>query len=307
MCNSRGAVLCAVLFIELTRAFAIDVIQDVNYRSIWQTVTIPRSHIAPSTHSISTQTSSLANKSLVLTESTRTSAMTTTEAMTSPITVTVDQMAHLPSVHSDENAAQLEEGNFHTLPLRRKGHILRTTAGMVVNKSRLSALFRKDAVPILDKAVPTPESSPAKPKRKMKLRTSTNLTREDPQPVSQRRSRITALPSLPTIPDTPVSPQNPDAADTVAAGTYTTPTPPSFLSPFWYRPEEYGRLPASPPSSRPTSVKTTGPVIARPKHAHTRSEPFPTFQHAPCTVGDPNPKEWKRRMSGFFRHSIGVV
>lgn len=216
-------------------------------------------------------------------------------------------MGRLLTVTSDENTGEPQEGKFHTLPLRRKGHILRTTAGMVVNKSRLSALFRKDAVPVLDKEViPEPESPPLKTRRKSKLQTSTNLTRDGPKPVRQKRSIFPAAPSLPTIPDTHVASIPPAPAPKPITGTYSTPTPPSFLSPFWYRPEEFGRLPASP--DRPTSIRTTtGSTTARSKHVHTRSEPFPMLERETSNTSDGGPNAWRRRMSGFFRHSISVV
>lgn len=262
-------------------------------------VSRPRSRTAPSMHSVSSHSSQ--DSSNVLVSPTCTSIMTTTEAMTSPTSPGIDKMARIPPVKSDETTNQQGGGRFHTLPLRRKGHILRTTAGIVVNKSRLSALFRKDAVPVLDKAVP-PDPQPPKPRLTNKLRTSNNLNHEEPQPARHKRSTLTALPSLPTIPDGSVPVPKPDVA-----GTYTTPTPPSFLSPFWYRPEEYSRLPSSTPSSRPASVKVSGSGIARPRHAHTRSEPFPLPERASKTVGDASSNAWKRRMSGFFRHSISVV
>ncbi|KAF8476471.1 hypothetical protein JB92DRAFT_2838175 [Gautieria morchelliformis] len=268
-------------------------------------VSRPRSRTTPSTPSASSHSSYVGNKSNVLLSSIRTSTTTTTEAMTamtSPTSPQVDEMRHVPPVNSDQKTSQPEEGHFHTLPLRRRGNILRTTAGMVVNKSRLSALFRKDAVPVLDKHVPAPAPPPAKTRRMDKLRTSTNFNHGGSRAPRQKRSTLTAPPpSLPTIPDASVPAPTPHVAS-----VYTTPTPPSFLSPFWYRPEEYNRLPSSPSPSRSASVKTTGPVKARPRHVHTRSEPFPIPEREPGAVSDAIPNAWKR-MSGFFRHSISVV
>ncbi|KAF8574941.1 hypothetical protein K439DRAFT_799680 [Ramaria rubella] len=179
---------------------------------------------------------------------------------------------------------------------------------MVVNKSRLSALFRKDAVPVLDKV--TPPTPPPFSSVKAKCKAKPKVAKISTEGSHQMRSKPKALaslasPSLPTIPDAsvPIIAPSPALASSSSAATYTMPTPPSFLSPFWYRPEEFGRLPESPTASRATSLKS-GPVMTRSTHSYTRSEPFPMLDRP---ADGTSPRAWKRRMSGFFRHSISVV
>ncbi|GJJ13757.1 hypothetical protein Clacol_008013 [Clathrus columnatus] len=258
----------------------------------------------------------------------------------------VDDIGRRLTIINSSNLIQERERGqdtrYHSLPLRRKGHLSRTTAGMIVKKTRLSALFRKDAVPVLDGAPIEPllpatsHHSNIRPRReKLKIRTEEFHHHIPTSPSKRSHFKV-----MPTIPDTtPSSPPMPVHRHHVpvpvplsyahSSGTYTTtattsttttassndtsyytmPTPPSFLSPFWYHADQYGNLPSSPTSDSNSPVTTNSP---RPSHSYSRSEPFPTFprqqqqQHQQQQPQSPS-RKWKSRMGGFFRTSINVV
>ncbi|KIJ27308.1 hypothetical protein M422DRAFT_55126 [Sphaerobolus stellatus SS14] len=375
---------------------------------------------------------------------TSTSATTTTTTHTTPVS------EHDPKPHPDEfgrvPSPTLSHDDFastsatSTSSLRRKGSIFRTTAGLVVKKTRLSALFRRDAVPVLEQDPPVPwvgSSAPAslppasfekdrvkisvrpKPKRGEE-RTGSNRSEEreserarerarererrrqgfgfasmpaiqdvstdvaghpvptasgsrlagpppssfsDPfqqqqqrphsnphphpqaQPHPHQRSEsnpnITVTSHLPSQPQsTSQHPPRTSTSSPTSRTSLSTPTPPSFLSPFWYRPEEFDKLssrsgPGSVKSGSHLSVGSGGgqgyirPLTVPPGtvrdgggggggHNHTMSEPIMSFRYdyerMPAVRGNVGAgnagtvgKTWRMRMSGLWRQSVGIV
>lgn len=260
---------------------------------------------------------SQASTAVTTTSSRRTSARTSITTATTTPTTPVSDLGDFGHAAQVNNPSSSDDQRFHSLPLRRRGNILKTAAGFVVKKTRLSALFRKDAVPILNQSTST--STPATPRVDARQLLDDQEEEDRQKREEKERKKRRRFGVMPTIPDHDAprhlqaaaypGPQHASSSSPVPSPSrasnqsFTTPTPPSFLSPFWYRPEEYDKISAR---SGPSSVRTGVRPLA---HGHTMSEPTVQLRydyHDSMAMGR-NRKTWRGRMGGLFRQSYSAV